>query len=168
VGTGSGVFKQKSGSTLQLKSLSAGSNITITEVGDSLELAASGSIGVNDATTSVKGIIKLAGDLGGTADLPKIIKPTSTVSLLNVDWSLGYIYYKEISANSTFTFSNLEDGKTISLIIKNTGATTYNIVLPTVIKPASIDLTIQAGKQNVYTFIATSTSVYATAVTQMA
>lgn len=124
--------------------------------------------GIPDATTSVKGILKLAGDLGGTADLPKIIKPTSTVALLNVDWSLGYIYYKEISANSTFTFSNLEDGKTISLIIKNTGAATYNIVLPTVIKPASIDLTIQAGKQNVYTFIATSTSVYATAVTQMA
>lgn len=220
VGTGSGVFKQKSGSTLELKSLSAGSNITITEVGDSLQLSASGTIGVNDATTSVKGvlkltgdlggtadsptvinatnsvkgivklagdlegtadlptvvnattsvkgIVKLAGDLGGTADLPKIIKPTSTVSLLNIDWSLGYIYYKEISANSTFTFSNLENGKTISLIIKNTGAATYNLVLPTVIKTASMDLTIQAGKQNVYTFIATSTSVYATAVTQMA
>jgi hypothetical protein len=194
VGTGSGVFKQKSGSTLELKSLSAGSNITITEVGDSLQLSASGTIGVNDATTSVKGIlklagdlsgtadlptvvsattstkgiVKLAGDLGGTADLPKIIKPTSTVSLLDVDWSLGYVHYKEISANSTFTFSNLEDGKIISLIIKNTGAATYNITLPTVIKTASMDLTIQAGKQNVYTFIATSTSVYATAVTQMA
>jgi hypothetical protein len=168
VGTGSGVFKQKSGSTLELKSLSAGANITITEVGDSLQLTASGTIGVNDATTSTKGIVKLAGDLGGTADLPKIIKPTSTLPALNVDWSLGYIYYKEISANSTFTFSNLEDGKTISLIIKNTGASTYNVVLPTAIKPSSIDLTIQAGKQNVYTFIATSTSVYATAVTQMA
>jgi len=131
-----------------------------------LSLTAMG--GIPDATSSVKGIIKLAGDFGGTADLPKIIKPTYTVALLNVDWSLGYIYYKEISANSTFTFSNLEDGKTISLIVKNTGAVTYNIVLPTAIKPASIDLTIQAGKQNVYTFIATSTSVYATAVTQMA
>ena len=72
VGTGSGVFKQKSGSTLELKSLSAGSNITITEVGDSLQLSASGTIGVNDATTSVKGIVKLAGDLGGTADLPTV------------------------------------------------------------------------------------------------
>jgi hypothetical protein len=131
-----------------------------------LSLVAAGSL--PDATASVKGVLKLAGDLGGTANFPKIIKPTSTVSLLDVDWSLGYIYYKEISANSTFTFSNLEDGKTISLIVKNTGASTYNIVLPTAIKPSSIDLTIQAGKQNVYTFIATSTSVYATAVTQMA
>jgi hypothetical protein len=131
-----------------------------------LSLVAAGAL--PDATASVKGVLKLAGDLGGTANLPKIIKPTSTVSLLNVDWSLGYIYYKEISSDSTFTFSNLEDGKTISLIVKNIGASTYNIVLPTVIKPSSIDLTIQAGKQNVYTFIATSTSVYATAVTQMA
>lgn len=124
--------------------------------------------GIPNATVSTKGIVKLAGDLGGTADLPKIIKPTNTVSALDVDWSLGYIHYKEISANSTFTFSNLEDGKTISLIIKNTGASTYNINFPATIKTTSLDLTIQAGKQNIYTFISTSTSVYATAVTQMA
>ncbi len=167
VGTGSGVFKQKSGSILQLKSLSAGSNITITEVGDSLELAASGSIGVNDATTSVKGIIKLAGDLGGTADLPKIIKPTTTLPALNIDWSLGYIFYKQISTNSTFTFSNLEDGKTISLIIRNIGASTCIITLPTTIQSSTLDLTIQAGKRNVYTFIRSGSDVYVTSVSQM-
>lgn len=71
VGTGSGVFKQKSGSTLELKSLSAGSNITITEVGDSIQLSAAGAV-INDATTSSKGIVKLAGDLAGTADLPTV------------------------------------------------------------------------------------------------
>ena len=41
---------------------SAGSGVTIT----------AGSIAVNDATTTAKGIVQLAGDLGGTADLPTV------------------------------------------------------------------------------------------------
>lgn len=82
VGTGSGVFKQKTGSTLELKSLSAGSNITITEVGDSIQLSAAGAV-INDATVSSKGIVKLAGDLSGTADLPTVPALSSKAPLVS-------------------------------------------------------------------------------------
>lgn len=36
--------------------------------------------GVGDATTTTKGVIKLAGDLGGTADLPTVVQGTETVA----------------------------------------------------------------------------------------
>lgn len=41
VGTGTGLFKVKDGTTLQFKSLLAGDNVTITQVGDDLVIAAS-------------------------------------------------------------------------------------------------------------------------------
>jgi hypothetical protein len=55
-----------------------GTNVTITTTDDTLNnrvdvsISAAGSGGAADATTTTKGIVRLAGDLGGTADSPTV------------------------------------------------------------------------------------------------
>lgn len=118
-----------------------------------------------DASTLVKGVVKLAGDLGGTADLPTVpelaskaplaspiftgnpeaptqiqsddsnkiattsfvksavaIQPSFSMAALDVDWLAGEVFKKDIAVDSTLSFSNPVDGKTIKVIVKNTDA----------------------------------------------
>lgn len=69
IGTGSGYA---------LSTLTAGSGITITNLAGSITIAANVNAIVGDASTSNKGIIKLSGDLYGTADLPYVVSATTT------------------------------------------------------------------------------------------
>lgn len=88
-----------------------------------------------------------------TGDLIKTT-PSISVPLLNIDWSQGLVFFKTISANSTFTFSNVEDGKVITLSVKNTSASNVTITLPSGLwRDSSVDLTVEPSKKNVYTFI---------------
>ena len=53
--------------------INAGTNVTVTGNGTDATpyiINSSGGVTVNDATSSIKGILRLTGDLGGTADLP--------------------------------------------------------------------------------------------------
>lgn len=77
--------------------LVAGSNISVVvnDAGDSITInsTGSGSGTVADATTSLKGIIQLAGDLGGTAAVPTVPGAEKTVnkSTTSVRVANGYI-----------------------------------------------------------------------------
>lgn len=188
LGAGTGTFSSKVGADLKFKSLVAGSNVSLSSTSTEITIAATTTGEINTASNLGAGSgtfsAKVGSDLqfkslvaGSNVSLSSTaneitissseIKPTYTLPALNVDWSQGYIFYKEISANSTFTFSNTLDGKTISLIIKNTSLSTCNITLPTVIKEATLGLSVDAGNQNIYTFIKSGANVYVTAVTQM-
>lgn len=71
-----------------IASIVAGTNVTIDNSDPANPIInSSGGGTVNDATTTVKGVVKLAGDLGGTADLPTVTKTytKSDVGLGNVD-----------------------------------------------------------------------------------
>jgi hypothetical protein len=75
------------------------------------------------------------------------------ISALDIDWSLGTTYYKNISANSTFTFSNIIEGKTITVIITNTTVTNYVSSFPTTNQaPGGLDNNLYANSSTVYTF----------------
>ncbi len=188
LGTGSGLFATKVGADLEFKSLVAGTNVSLSSTATEITIDASASGEVNTASNLGTGSGVYATKIGSDLQFKSLvagtnvsisstsneitinsseIKPTYTIPVLNVDWSQGYIFYKEINANSTFTFSNELDGKTISLIIRNTSVSTVTITLPTVVKEAGLDLTINASNYNVYTFIKTNTNIYVTAVTQM-
>lgn len=83
----------------------------------------------------------------------------------DIDWSLSANYYKAITANTTFTFSNALDGQQITLIVA-ADATARTVVFPTVKwKDASAQGTsVAASKQNLYSFIKINGNIYATCI----
>ena len=66
VGTGSGVFAQKSGTTLQFKSLKSGSNITLSSDGTSITINGSGNLS-SETSPSLGGNLNMNGNniIGG-------------------------------------------------------------------------------------------------------
>lgn len=83
------------GTLLNSEQLIAGTNISIVEdfrTGN-LTINATGGGTITDATTTTKGIVKLAGDLGGTADLPTVpglgTKQNTLVSGTNIKTIYG-------------------------------------------------------------------------------
>lgn len=76
--------------------------------------------------------------------------PGSSISALDIDWSISNLYFKDIAANSTFTFSNIED-KSITVNLKNTSVSDIIVTFPTTIK-IGYGGTIQAGQDVSYTF----------------
>jgi hypothetical protein len=53
-----------------------------------------------------------------------------TISASAIDWTSAKYFYKTLSANTTFTFSNVADGLEITLAITNT-ASNYTVTFPT-------------------------------------
>jgi hypothetical protein len=52
-----------------------------------------------------------------------VIRPTISIPALNLDWNTGSIFYKEATANFSFTMSNEQDGKSINFaVFNNSGA----------------------------------------------
>ena len=66
VGTGSGIFAQKSGTTLQFKSLKSGSNITLSSDGTSITINGSGNLS-SETSPSLGGNLNMNGNniIGG-------------------------------------------------------------------------------------------------------
>ena len=66
VGTGSGVFAQKSGTTLQFKSLKGGSNVTLSSDGTSITINGSGNLS-SETSPSLGGNLNMNGNniIGG-------------------------------------------------------------------------------------------------------
>ena len=96
------------------------------------------------------------------------IKPSVTVSASNIDWLAGFVFYKAITGNITFTHSNVTDGKTISIIINNTSASSVTITLPSgVLKDADFPTTIGAGKTIVVTLMSGGSKTVAVATGEM-
>jgi hypothetical protein len=73
-----------------------------------------------------------AGNLVVTANVTAktYVGTTVSISALDIDWSLGTQFYKTLAANSTFTFSNVSEGQTITVWLTNT-ASNFTSTWPT-------------------------------------
>ena len=89
------------------------------------------------------------------------------ITALDIDWSTAEVFYKDVSANTTFTFSNVQDGKTIIVIVNNTAVGTVTIDFPTALKASGFSGDIDASNESVFTFVASNSKVYATSVANM-
>ena len=56
---------------------------------------------------------------------------TSTISASAIDWSVSNSFYKTLAANTTFTFSNAQDGQVITICLLNT-TSNYTVTWPTI------------------------------------
>lgn len=101
-------------------------------------------------------------------DAAILLGKEAEISALDIDWNLAFSYYKSISTGSTFTFSNVQNGKTITVVLTNSSGTDVSVVFPTLKKTLDFNTTVKAGMSNVYTFIASSGNVYASYIPDMA
>jgi hypothetical protein len=87
-----------------------------------------------------------------TASLLGIAYKTSqSISGTAIDWSTGDIFYKTISTNTTFTFSNAVDGMKITVII--TAGSGNTVTWPTVKWQNGSPPTQTSSGTDVYSFI---------------
>jgi hypothetical protein len=87
-----------------------------------------------------------------------VYKATNTISALAIDWSLSNVHTKSIGAtNTTFTFSNTQDGQCITVIITSTTGT---VTWPTVKWQNGSAPTQTANSTDVYTFVKAGSTFY--------
>lgn len=96
------------------------------------------------------------------------VKPSVVVAEENIDWSQGFVFYKDLTANTTFTQSNVVDGKTVSIVIKNTGAGAYTLDMPSgILKSGDFPTSLGTGKTIVVTLMSSGGVVVAVATGEM-
>lgn len=94
-------------------------------------------------------------------------EPVDLSTETNIDWGLNSLFYNNISSNKTYTFSNMIEGQTITLKIKNTGASTITLTFPSLLKNLDFQNTVLAGKTTVYTFFRLNSLTFAIAAIDM-
>lgn len=77
----------------------------------------------------------------------------------NADGSLGNIFYKDVAADATITFTNFAADATISVIINNTALTAIQMTFSNVYREAGI-LYVQPSSSSVFTFMKVNSKVY--------
>jgi hypothetical protein len=101
-----------------------------------------------------------SGDLIITAEISSVV----LIPALDIDWSSAGVLYKDISTNSTFTFSNVSEGKSISVILTNTSASSVVITFPTGIYKELGILSIAASSAAIFSFIRANSKTYLAAL----
>lgn len=97
-----------------------------------------------------------------TEYVEKAVTPNAiNITSLNIDWANGFTFYKSIVANSTFTFSNLTEGKAVSVIVINTTGAAVTVTFPTIKKSTTFNSTVAQNSSNIYTFIRAGSVTYA-------
>ena len=149
----------------------AATTVTSSDLTASRALASdvSGKIAVSAVTSAELGYLSGVTSSIQTQLNNKSSGPVDTaISALDIDWSLGDSFYKLISTSSVFTFSNTVNGKTISVFIKNTGASDLSVTFPTALASGVLNVVVSPGKENVYTFIKSNSKFYVSVVADMA
>lgn len=78
-----------------------------------------------------------------------------------VDANLGSFFKKDISADTALTISNLLEGRTVTVVVRNSSATVRNITLPTITNSIDLVTAIPAGKFGIFKVIRAFGSLYA-------
>jgi len=140
--------------------LKATSGVVSTATSGTDYLPSTGGTGVTTLGTITTGVwngTAIAVANGGTgsttaAAAQRALTPaTSTISASAIDWSLSNSFYKTLSANTTFTFSNAQDGQVITICLLNT-TSNYTVTWPTIKWSGGTAPTMTTGaKYDVYT-----------------
>ena len=78
-----------------------------------------------------------------------------------IDWSTANVYTKDISSDQSFSFINDEEGKKISVILKNTSDSPVTISFPGGLrKKTTLQNTLQPNTQSVYSLVKAGNNVY--------
>lgn len=101
---------------------------------------------------------------------PALIDPQdSEITALDIDWQDNDTLYKSIGANTTFTFSNDANGKTIVVVIQNTSGVDVDATFPAgILYDPNFTNTVVAGTYSVFTFVKSNSLIFGSVVSEMA
>jgi hypothetical protein len=97
------------------------SNVTTVSPGPS------GNVLVSDGTNWTSGAVSLGDQIVSYSKLATDLVSSVVISASDVDWSLGAVYTKTLTTDTTLTFSNYKLDKNIVLVISGN----YTLSLPT-------------------------------------
>jgi hypothetical protein len=84
---------------------------------------------------------------------------------LDIDWTVGTTYYLDITGNANFTFSNIVDGKTITVVVNNITLTNYVASFPSTKQgPGGLDNNVYASSSSIYTFTRSGGVTYCSSI----
>lgn len=86
---------------------------------------------------------------------------TAIISGTDIDWSVAPLRFESIAANTTFTFSNTSEGRTISVYLTQTAA--FSAAFPGTVKwPGAVapTLTPTANRTDIFTFTMVNSIIY--------
>lgn len=92
------------------------------------------------------------------------VQPTKVIPALDIDWSVAQTFSKTLAANSTFTFSNVTDGRTVVIAVTNT-ASNFTLAWPSVKWTGNVAPVQTIGsKTDIYTCVKIGTPIYCSVV----
>lgn len=99
-------------------------------------------------------------------EIVNVVEPnTIAIAALDLDWLLGNVYYRDIAINSTLTFSNVIDGRTIMIELENTTGGDLIVTFPAVSWPGGEVITVvPANGSTVFSFFKINNVLRATAI----
>lgn len=98
---------------------------------------------------------------GGTGGGAVCAETTAIISGTDIDWSVAPLRFKSIAVNTTFTFSNTSEGRTISVYLTQTAA--FSAAFPGTVKwPGAVapTLTPTANRTDIFTFTMVNGIIY--------
>jgi len=91
--------------------------------------------------------------------------PSTNTTILSspaIDWDVNINFSLAISANTTFTFSNAEDGQTMVIKVINSSASALTLAWP--VEAVGASTSISANKTKVFTFIKLGSVIYSSSM----
>jgi len=168
---GSGVWSVPSGGASTLPAIStpgdANKVLTVNSLGNAATWVTPGSVSIPDADSGTKGILKLAGDLGGTADAPTVISvggylvdPAATPSTIVLRDASGVIS-GNIAGNAA-TATTATTAATVTTAAQPTITSVGTLTGLSVITPIVGDITGNANTANTATTATSATNIAVT------
>lgn len=95
---------------------------------------------------------------------------SATIPLLDIDANSGIVFYKSISIDSTFTFTNFVSGMQWQVFINNSDVNPHTVTFPvgTMYQDAVNDPIIAAGTTTLFKFVKIDTLTYCIVTKNMA
>jgi hypothetical protein len=84
-----------------------------------------------------------------------------------IDIKRGDIFYMETASNQTFSIANQVDGRTVIVIVRNTGGTLRTMTFPTSVKSGLFSGEVAGNSETMFTLIFSNGKLYITAIADM-
>ena len=98
------------------------------------------------------------------------VEPQSSLTMtgsVTMNWGSAGYFYGTMAGDTTLSFSNVNDGRTVFAIFKGHASTGYTITFPTMIKNSAFTGSVKSNQYNVYTFTRQGGNIFATVVEDM-